>query len=143
MNPSNTELTDYIDYNHNYTAVIEVKDEKYRIKLTYQNGKYSDSQLNEYKLPFPAKMDFETSDLEEIIQKARLEMNQDYYSITSRRKKEIYIQSLLNEQNVMVFATGPAGTGKTYTGVALAVKALKDKEVKSNGKRHTRLFKRV
>ena len=38
-------------------------------------------------------MDFETSDLEEIIQKARLEMNQDYYSITSRRKKEIYIQS--------------------------------------------------
>ena len=43
MNPSNTELTDYIDYNHNYTAIIEVKDEKYRIKLTYQNGKYSDS----------------------------------------------------------------------------------------------------
>ncbi len=30
----------------------------------------------------------------------------------------------------MVFAIGPAGTGKTYTGVALAVKALKDKEVK-------------
>lgn len=30
----------------------------------------------------------------------------------------------------MVFAVGPAGTGKTYTGVALAVKALKDKEVK-------------
>tara|TARA_B100000963_G_scaffold138191_1_gene120299 strand:- start:24000 stop:24650 length:651 start_codon:yes stop_codon:yes gene_type:complete len=93
MNPSNTELTDYIDYNHNYTAIIEVKDEKYRIKLNYQNGKYSDSQLTEYKLPFPAKMDFEASDLEEIMQKARLEMNQDYYSITSRRKKEIYIQS--------------------------------------------------
>jgi len=93
MNPSNTELTDYVDYNHNYTAVIEVKDEKYRIKLTYQNGKYSDSQLTEYKLPFPAKMDFETSDLEEIIQKARLEMNQDYYSINKKKKKEIYIQS--------------------------------------------------
>jgi len=31
MNPSNAELTDYIDYNHNYTAIIEVKDEKYRI----------------------------------------------------------------------------------------------------------------
>lgn len=30
----------------------------------------------------------------------------------------------------IVFATGPAGTGKTYTAVALAVKALKDKEVK-------------
>lgn len=29
----------------------------------------------------------------------------------------------------MVFAIGPAGTGKTYTAVALAVKALRDKEV--------------
>ena len=33
-------------------------------------------------------------------------------------------------KNDMVFAIGPAGTGKTYTGVALAVKALKDKQVK-------------
>ena len=30
----------------------------------------------------------------------------------------------------MVFAIGPAGTGKTYTGVALAVNALKQKKVK-------------
>lgn len=30
----------------------------------------------------------------------------------------------------MVFAIGPAGTGKTYTSVALAVRALKDKQVK-------------
>jgi phosphate starvation-inducible protein PhoH and related proteins len=30
----------------------------------------------------------------------------------------------------MVFAIGPAGTGKTYTSVAIAVKALKNKEVK-------------
>ena len=34
------------------------------------------------------------------------------------------------ETNDMVFAIGPAGTGKTYTGVALAVRALKNKEVK-------------
>ncbi len=33
-------------------------------------------------------------------------------------------------KNDMVFAIGPAGTGKTYTGVALAVRALKSKEVK-------------
>lgn len=33
-------------------------------------------------------------------------------------------------KNDMVFAVGPAGTGKTYTGVALAVRALKDKQVK-------------
>ncbi|MFN7015475.1 MAG: PhoH family protein, partial [Bacteroidia bacterium] len=34
------------------------------------------------------------------------------------------------EKNDMVFAIGPAGTGKTYTAVALAVRALKNKEVK-------------
>ena len=33
-------------------------------------------------------------------------------------------------QNDMVFAIGPAGTGKTYTAVAMAVKALKEKKVK-------------
>lgn len=35
-----------------------------------------------------------------------------------------------SEKNDMVFAIGPAGTGKTYTAVALAVRALKRKEVK-------------
>ncbi|MEH6679297.1 MAG: PhoH family protein [Sediminicola sp.] len=35
-----------------------------------------------------------------------------------------------SRKNDMVFAVGPAGTGKTYTGVALAVKALKEKQVK-------------
>lgn len=33
-------------------------------------------------------------------------------------------------KNDMLFAIGPAGTGKTYTAVALAIKALKNKEVK-------------
>ncbi|WP_107038665.1 PhoH family protein [Brumimicrobium mesophilum] len=33
-------------------------------------------------------------------------------------------------QNAMVFAVGPAGTGKTYTAVACAVRALKNKQVK-------------
>lgn len=36
----------------------------------------------------------------------------------------------LTRKNDMVFAIGPAGTGKTYTGVALAVQALKSKQVK-------------
>jgi|TARA_R110002153_G_C13214643_1_gene488190 phosphate starvation-inducible PhoH-like protein len=35
-----------------------------------------------------------------------------------------------SKKNDMVFAIGPAGTGKTYTGVAIAVKALKEKQVK-------------
>lgn len=35
-----------------------------------------------------------------------------------------------SEKNDIVFAIGPAGTGKTYTAVALAVRALKNKEIK-------------
>jgi phosphate starvation-inducible protein PhoH and related proteins len=34
------------------------------------------------------------------------------------------------QQNDMVFAIGPAGSGKTYTAVALAVKSLKDRSVR-------------
>ena len=36
----------------------------------------------------------------------------------------------LNKKNDLVFALGPAGTGKTYISVALAVRALKNKEVR-------------
>lgn len=36
----------------------------------------------------------------------------------------------LMQHNDILFAIGPAGTGKTYTAVALAVKALKNKEIK-------------
>lgn len=35
-----------------------------------------------------------------------------------------------SKQHDIVFAIGPAGTGKTYTSVALAVKALKDRKVR-------------
>jgi len=35
-----------------------------------------------------------------------------------------------SEKNDVLFAIGPAGTGKTYTAVALAVRALKEKSVK-------------
>ena len=34
------------------------------------------------------------------------------------------------KKNDMVFAVGPAGTGKTYTAIALAVKALKNREIR-------------
>ena len=48
-------------------------------------------------------------------------------------KAQTHNQQLLAEaskKNDMIFAIGPAGTGKTYTGVALAVRALKKKQVK-------------
>ena len=49
--------------------------------------------------------------------------------IKARTLNQKKLVQLVNE-NDMVFAVGPAGTGKTYTAVALAVKALKAKEVK-------------
>ena len=49
--------------------------------------------------------------------------------ISARTKNQ---QELVDkvDKNDLVFAIGPAGTGKTYTAVALAVRALKNKEVK-------------
>lgn len=45
---------------------------------------------------------------------------------TANQKKLVQVM----ERNDIVFAIGPAGTGKTYTAVALAVRALKNKQVK-------------
>ena len=36
----------------------------------------------------------------------------------------------LYDKNDLLFAVGPAGSGKTYTAIALAVRALKEKEVR-------------
>jgi len=44
--------------------------------------------------------------------------------------QEKYCKYLNDHRVSIVFAVGPAGTGKTYTAVALAVRALKDKQVK-------------
>jgi len=49
--------------------------------------------------------------------------------IKARTKNQKKLEEL-SETNDIVFAIGPAGTGKTYTAVALAVKALKNKLVK-------------
>ncbi|MBU79593.1 MAG: phosphate starvation-inducible protein PhoH [Flavobacteriales bacterium] len=49
--------------------------------------------------------------------------------ITAKSPNQIKLVELIIK-NDMVFAIGPAGTGKTYTGIAMAVKALKDKSVK-------------
>jgi phosphate starvation-inducible PhoH-like protein len=42
---------------------------------------------------------------------------------------QVKLVQMIKEKD-LVFAVGPAGTGKTYTGVAMAVKALKEKQVK-------------
>ena len=56
------------------------------------------------------------------------------YSISGRpiKSRSENQQQLIDayEKNAMVFAVGPAGTGKTYLSIALAVKALKEKAIK-------------
>ncbi|MDR1097427.1 MAG: PhoH family protein [Tannerella sp.] len=50
-------------------------------------------------------------------------------AITARSENQ---QKLVNsfDENDMVFATGPAGSGKTYVAIALAVRALKNKQAR-------------
>jgi len=50
-------------------------------------------------------------------------------SVRARTQNQKKMVSLA-EKNDIIFAIGPAGTGKTYTAVALAVRALKNKMVK-------------
>ena len=45
-------------------------------------------------------------------------------TVNQRRLVELY------DKNDLLFAVGPAGSGKTYTAIALAVKALKEREVR-------------
>lgn len=83
---------------------------------------------------------------ENIIERVLTSQSSDDYT-TSKQSNEVIVHGvggkLIKAQtanqrklvesvrkNDMVFAIGPAGTGKTYTGVALAVQALKNKEVK-------------
>ena len=93
INPKDPSVLDYVDYNHDYTIILEARDDKFRIEMQYQDGKYYDSDGTDFKLPFPAKMDFLAADLERFKLKAIEEMNQDYFESTSKRKKELYIQS--------------------------------------------------
>ena len=49
--------------------------------------------------------------------------------VTAKSPNQVkLVESII--KNDMIFAIGPAGTGKTYTGIAMAVKSLKDKTVK-------------
>ena len=63
------------------------------------------------------------------------ELTQDFVAVTAKgrpvRPKTLgqreYLQAI--KQNAITFGVGPAGTGKTYLAIAMAVKAFKSKEV--------------
>ncbi|MCF8363589.1 MAG: PhoH family protein [Prolixibacteraceae bacterium] len=49
--------------------------------------------------------------------------------ISARTKNQQKLVDACNEKD-LIFAIGPAGTGKTYTAIAMAVRALKNKEIR-------------
>ena len=72
------------------------------------------------------------------IQEHKSSKNPEAYNIVYGNEGRIVRAKTKNQRrlvdeyykNDLIFALGPAGTGKTYTAIALAVRALKDREVK-------------
>jgi len=95
-------------------------------------------ELHEYisrheTLPEKVINEIVTGDKPEI----RVEDNDDRLILHGRNNVKIKARTINQyklvktiDDNDIVFAIGPAGTGKTYTSVALAVRALRNKEVK-------------
>ena len=80
---------------------------------------------------------FEGKDLDKEIGKVDMIPDGDYVIVYGSDGKCVKARTpnqkrLVKEyyDNDMIFALGPAGTGKTYTAIALAVRALKNREVK-------------
>lgn len=98
---------------------------------TVRNGSVlSDSELErllDYR-SYPSEMENRKS----------IHKNEESYNIVYGNEGRIVKARTLNQRrlvdeyykNDLIFALGPAGTGKTYTAIALAVRALKNKEVK-------------
>ncbi|MCF8430195.1 MAG: PhoH family protein [Bacteroidia bacterium] len=98
--------------------------------IIYKNGTISDTQ---FKALLAGDLEIEeTGNMEGAINTANSDIilygngGRAIKAKTTNQKAMVeFIQ-----KNDILFAIGPAGTGKTYTAVALAVKALKNKEVK-------------
>ncbi len=95
--------------------------------LTAHFVRYNTLDANEIEriLSSNGKEDYESSDSSDEI----LVHGVSGRLIKARTSNQRKLVDAVNH-NDMVFAIGPAGTGKTYTGVALAVRALKNKQVK-------------
>lgn len=111
-------------------------------------GKKSDAQEVKHKIELMVKIlrehhELSVHNVEDLLQgdnPLQIQISQHenkHVLLHGREGKAIYAKTknqllLVNavEENDIVFAIGPAGTGKTYTAVALAVRALKNKQVK-------------
>ena len=107
-------------------ALLEEFDKRLTMLMVHF-GKYNkiDENVIERVLTSDSTKDYDTSEAsgETLVHGANGKLIK---AITANQRKLVEMMN----KNDMVFAIGPAGTGKTYTGVALAVRALKNKEVK-------------
>lgn len=99
------------------------------VRTLRNGGRISDSEMErilDYR-SFPEEME-----------EQRTVRNEESYNIVYGNEGRIvkartkHQRKLVDEyyKNDLIFALGPAGTGKTYTAIALAVRALKNREVK-------------
>ncbi|MBN2898639.1 MAG: PhoH family protein [Clostridia bacterium] len=112
-----------IGENHDYVNMVETL--VISLMDTIQTGNLIDEQ----------KLDYYINSVQEGDISRVAELNDDIIVVTSRGKfvksktlgQKQYYQSILN--NDVTFGVGPAGTGKTYLAVAMAVRAFKNNEV--------------
>jgi len=99
------------------------------LKHYHRYGQLSDDKLHEILSRAAQSQSDGEEDPAEAAQGNTILIGNDGLLIKARTPNQgVLIQSCAD--NDMVFAIGPAGTGKTYTAVALAVKALRNKEVR-------------
>jgi len=108
----------------NNTEINKISDILESLLEHYQKyGKLSNEQVKNY-----IKQDIESANHEAVDDDVILYGTKGIVVRAKTANQKKLIEAA--QKHDIVFATGPAGTGKTYTAVALAVKALKDKEVK-------------
>lgn len=110
------------------TEIEKLRDGLLRLLKHFDRyGQVEDDKIREIILR--SAEDEETEDAREKHPGNNILIGNDGLVIKARTPNQsLLIQTVAD--NDMVFAIGPAGTGKTYTAVALAVKALKNKEIR-------------
>jgi len=118
---------------------IIVRGEKIKIIGSNDQISYFEDKLNQFIKHLDLYNSLTINQIERIFDSNKVEVFSSLDNvITYGRNGKIIKARTLNQRkmireivkNDMIFAIGPAGTGKTYTAVAIAVNALKQKQVK-------------
>lgn len=129
-----------------FNVVIYTHNENLTIKGGAQNTKQAISFLNDIQEIVSHKGSFDSEDLTTLANlyhngnadKENLEFSvpeefvfqtKNSYTITPKNKSQIELWKKINENDI-VFSIGPAGTGKTYMAVAIAINELLNNRIK-------------